>query len=110
MTNDPHIQSVLQEIIRRLVPGYAPEKVILFGSYAYGQPSRDSDLDLLIIKDTPERFWNRLATVRALTAGTHRLIPLGPLVLTPVEIQQRLRLGDQFISEILEKGITLYGH
>ena len=67
MTRDSHILSILREITNRLVTGYSPVKVILFGSHAYGEPGEDSDIDLLIIKDTSERFWSRLATVRALT-------------------------------------------
>src|SRR5258708_17993424 len=105
MTRDSHILSILREITNRLVTGYSPVKVILFGSHAYGEPGEDSDIDLLIIKDTSERFWSRLATVRALTVGTRRTVPFGPIVLTPSEIEQRLLLGDQFIAEILERGV-----
>ena len=47
----PH---VIPDILEKIVAGYAPQKVILFGSYAYGEPDEDSDIDLLIIKDTNE--------------------------------------------------------
>ena len=43
----------IETIVRQVVDAYRPEKIILFGSYAYGQPNADSDLDLLIIKETP---------------------------------------------------------
>lgn len=52
MQRDARIQQTLDEIVRRLVAEYQPEKIILFGSYAYGQPHADSDLDMLIIKET----------------------------------------------------------
>lgn len=51
MDEVPHI---IQDILEKIIAGYAPQKVILFGSYAYGEPDEDSDIDLLIIKDTNE--------------------------------------------------------
>jgi uncharacterized protein len=108
MRGDAHVQAVVQEIVRRLVAEYAPEKIILFGSYAHGEPHADSDIDLLIVKDTTERFLGRMDTVRRLTDGAHRHIPFEPIVLTPTELDQRLRIGDQFVEEILMKGETLY--
>lgn len=108
MTGDPRIQAVIREIVRKLVEEYAPQKIILFGSYAYGQPDEDSDIDLLIIKPTPERFLDRMERVEQLVAGMHRHIPFEPLVLTPEEVAERVKAGDQFIVEILEKGEVLY--
>ena len=108
MRGEAHVQEVVQEIVRLLVAEYAPEKIILFGSYAYGEPHGDSDIDLLIVKDTTERFLSRLDTVRRLADGAHRHIPFEPIVLTPSEVDQRLRKGDQFIEEIVTKGETLY--
>jgi predicted nucleotidyltransferase len=96
-------------MLAKLVAHYAPQKVILFGSYAYGKPDKDSDIDLLVIKDTPERFIDRWGTVHRILTGTHRSLPLEPLVLTPQEVESRLAAGDQFIAEILEKGKVLYG-
>lgn len=108
MNANPGLQAVVREIVRRLIAEYAPQKVILFGSYAYGQPDEDSDIDLLIIKETSERFLDRLDTVRRAAAGTHRCIPFDPIVLTPGEVEQRLRMGDQFIADILQRGEILY--
>lgn len=108
MNGDARIGAVIQEIVRRLVAEYAPQKIILFGSYAYGQPDEDSDIDLLIIKETHERFSERLDTVRRTVTGAHRRIPFEPIVLTPSEVEQRLKAGDQFIAEILRKGEILH--
>ena len=44
-------QEQIKSVVQTIVEGYEPIKIILFGSYAYGHPTRDSDLDLLIIKD-----------------------------------------------------------
>ncbi|MFN3761876.1 MAG: nucleotidyltransferase domain-containing protein [Anaerolineae bacterium] len=101
-------RQVIQEIVRKLVAGYAPQKVILFGSYARGNPRPDSDIDLLIIKETSEGFIDRWVTVRRLLSDPQRLISLETIILTPQEIAYRLEVGDQFIAEILEEGEVLY--
>lgn len=108
MTDSQDIRKVIQNILKKLVAEYAPQKVILFGSYAYGSPGQDSDIDLLIIKETTERFIDRWVTVQGLLTGTHRFLPLETLVLTPAEIENRIAIGDQFIAEILQKGEVLY--
>ncbi len=52
-------KTIIQEIVRKLVAEYAPQKVILFGSYAYGEPLETSDIDLLIVKETDKRAIER---------------------------------------------------
>ena len=99
---------IIKDIIEKLHNGYAPQKVILFGSYAYGKPRPDSDIDLLIIKETDERFIDRWVTVRHLLSDPKRTVPLETLVLTPGEIAARLAIGDQFLAEIMNKGEVLY--
>ncbi len=101
-------QEVIQDILEKLLAGYAPQKVILFGSYAYGNPRPDSDIDLLIVKETSERFIDRWVTVRRLLSDPTRTVPLETLVLTPQEVSRRLAIGDQFLAEIVEKGKVLY--
>jgi predicted nucleotidyltransferase len=100
--------AVIQKIVDRLIAEYPPQKIILFGSYAYGQPGPDSDIDLLIIKATGDEFLERLHKVRRLTMGTHPSVPFDPIVLTPAELQDRLESGDQFLQEILDRGEVLY--
>jgi predicted nucleotidyltransferase len=95
-------------MLQKLIAEYAPEKVILFGSHAYGTPGPESDIDLLIVKETADRFLDRWITVQRILTGTHRALPVETLVLTPQEIQRRLTIGDQFIAEILEKGKVVY--
>lgn len=99
---------VIEDMVRRLVQEYHPERVVLFGSYAYGTPNEDSDIDLLIIKDTPERLIKRLVAVRRILTDPKRTIALEPIVLTPQEVSRQLAKGDQFIAEIMEKGKVLY--
>jgi len=108
VTDSQDIKKVIREILQKLIAEYGPQKVILFGSHVYGSPGPDSDIDLLIIKDTTERFIDRWVTVQGILTGTHRFLPVETLVLTPGEIENRLAIGDQFIAEILEKGEILY--
>ena len=108
MTNSQDIKMVIQSMLQKLITEYVPRKVILFGSYAYGVPGPDSDIDLLIIKETSERFIERWVTVQRILTGTHRALPVETLVVTPQEIETRLAIGDQFLAEILERGKVLY--
>lgn len=79
---------------------------ILFGSYAYGQPASDSDVDLLIVMDSDERPATRVTRVSKLLRP--RPFPMDILVRTPEEIQHRLEIGDYFIHEIVKRGKVLY--
>ena len=67
-----------------------------------------SDIDLLIIKETDDSFFNRLTDARRAVAGTHNGVALDLLVLTPQELKERLDKGDQFIRDITETGRLLY--
>ena len=108
MFKNDSMRRTIQNIVQVLVREYQPERIILFGSYAYGDPTPDSDIDLLIIKETPERFIDRWVTVRRILSDPKRRVPLETLVLTPQEVSKRLAIGDQFLAEILEKGEVLY--
>ena len=109
MTTDTRIRKIIIEIVDRILKGYKPKKVILFGSYAYGQPTEDSDIDLLIIKNTDKRPIDRWVEVKRLLRDNSRTLPISPLVYTEKEIEERIAIKDFFIEEILEKGDVLYG-
>ena len=108
MTFDTKVQEIILKMVERLKRVYQPNKIVLFGSYAYGQPDRDSDIDLLIIKDTPDRPIDRRVAVSRIVSDPKRLVPFEPLVLTPQELQEQLAAGDLFLEEILTKGEVLY--
>jgi len=100
------IGDALPAAVERIVQVLQPEKIILFGSYAHGFPTPNSDIDLLVILDTDlpprERY---LAVSRLLRP---RPFPVDLLVKTPSEIQALLERGDFFIREIIIKGAVLY--
>ncbi len=96
-------------MVERIKNGYAPEKIILYGSFAYGHPDRNSDIDLLIIKDTSERPIDRRVRVRRIADIKDASYPaFSPIVLTTKELNRRLQIGDQFVEEIISKGKVLY--
>lgn len=101
-------QTALSEIMEQLINHYEPEQIILYGSLAWGNPHSDSDIDLLIIKETDETPLQRRVDVRRLVAHARRRIPFSPLVITPGELQQRLSLADPFYRDILTNGSVLY--
>lgn len=96
----------LEEIKNRIIKALNPLKIILFGSHAWGIPEEDSDLDLLVIMETDETPIKRIVRVSRLFKK--RKLPMDILVKTPKEIEERLRIGDPFFKEVLEKGRLLY--
>lgn len=103
MVTRENIQATCDDIVRE----FAPLQVILFGSYAYGTPTEDSDVDLLVVMDIPESETRRQA-VEIRQRIPHRF-PMGLLVRSPEEIAYRVAYNDWFLREITEKGEVLYG-
>jgi predicted nucleotidyltransferase len=99
---------VIGPVIQRLKTAYSPQQIILFGSYATGHPTRESDLDLLIVKETSKPFHQRLFEVRRLVSPVLHGYPFDPIVVTPKELKRRLARGDQFLQEIMAKGKRVY--
>jgi len=108
MIKDKKIQKIIAEVVEKIKREYQPEKIILFGSYAYGTPTEDSDIDLFVVKETDKRSIDRFVEVRTLIYKPGRRISIQPLVYTPKEVEKRLAIGDQFVEEVLTKGEMLY--
>ncbi len=108
MRTKSQVKHVLQKMTQQIIEGYQPQKIILYGSLAYGDIHEDSDIDLLIIKETRESPLDRRVRVRQLVSNPKRNIPFSPLVVTPQELHQRLALNDPFYREILDRGKILY--
>jgi uncharacterized protein len=96
---------VIDEMVRIIADQFHPQKIILFGSYAYGKPSQLSDVDLLVIMTTQLRESQQAMEIR------QALLPLfgiDILVYTPEKLRQRIALGDSFLKEITERGVIMY--
>ena len=98
-------EKVIQNVVRRIAENYKPEKIYLFGSFAWGKPTKDSDVDLFIVKNTEAKHLDRDKTVRRII---NRELPADLLIYTPQETQRRIGMGDFFIRNILQKGKVLY--
>ena len=96
----------LRPAIQKIVGELNPEKIILFGSYAYGKPTPHSDVDLLIILKTTAPLKERSWMVSRLLLP--RPFPVDILVKTPKEVEKDLNSGDFFLQEILTRGKVLY--
>lgn len=97
--------SKIEEFVQRLVDEYEPEKVILFGSYAYGTPSDGSDVDLLVVMNTSVAPVLKAAEIRK---ALRRDFPIDLIVRTPEQVVQRLAWDDFFLQDIFEKGKVLH--
>jgi len=104
------VAETLPLAVDRIVRALDPEKIVLFGSYAYGDPNPHSDVDLLVIMATNAPSAQRYMAVSDLLVP--RPFPVDILVKTPAEVAHALEGGDFFIREILTQGRTLYdrGH
>jgi predicted nucleotidyltransferase len=93
------INAFVDQVVRRFRPG----KVILFGSYAYGQPTEDSDADLMPIM---AHRGPSARTATAIRLACPREFPMDLIVRTPAEVRRCVRIGDRFLKEIMSKGIV----
>jgi len=99
-------ETVLGEIVRRLVEAVDPDRIILFGSRARGDARPDSDVDLLVVKDSQEGLGPRI--VRAHSALMETGIPADVLWYTPQEVQGWADVRSHVVSRALREGRVLY--
>ena len=102
MVDPKDIQATCDDIARE----FAPLKIILFGSYAYGTPTEDSDVDLCVIMAIPESQTRRQAV--EIRQRIPRRFRIDLLVRSPEEIAHRVSHNDWFLREITQKGQVLY--
>ena len=96
---------LIRKFARQVAAQFNPNKIILFGSYAYGQPTEDSDVDILVIMSFKGRNPEKATEI---WMATRPEFPIDIMVRKPVELKQRLKMGDFFLREITEKGKVLY--
>jgi predicted nucleotidyltransferase len=103
----PPVAKTLPPAIERLVSTLDPEMIILFGSYAYGKPTPDSDVDLLVVMKTRAKAIERFVTVSNVLYP--REFPVDIIVKTPKEIrEEEKKKGNFFLREIMTRGKVLY--
>lgn len=96
----------ISEIIHKIASGYNPDKIILFGSYANGSASVDSDIDIFVIKSSELPRPQRAMQLRKMLYGS--LIPMDLIVYTPDEVEKEKDVEYSFVHEVLNSGKTLY--
>jgi predicted nucleotidyltransferase len=98
-------QEAIDEVVRQIAEKFHPQKIILFGSYARGRPRPESDVDLLVVMDTPMREVEQ--AIQICQQIDYRF-GLDLIVRKPQRLTERLKMGDWFLRDILEEGKVVY--
>jgi len=96
----------IKKYVKTLARQFAPDRVILFGSYARGNPNEASDVDMLVIMDHDKR--KDVEQAVAIDVELQRKFPLDLIVRRPSEVSKRLAMGDIFLRTILGEGQVLH--
>jgi len=99
-----HIKNLCEQIARE----FNPEKIILFGSQAYGKPTVESDIDLLVVMPYEGSPFRQAGIILNRVIPRVGVLPIDLLVRTAEQVSRRLALGDRFMSEILERGKVMH--
>jgi predicted nucleotidyltransferase len=95
----------ISSFARHVARQFKPQKIIMFGSYADGKPTEDSDVDILVIMPFKGRNPEKATEI---WMATKPGFPIDIMVRKPEELRKRLKMGDFFLREITEKGKVLY--
>ncbi len=98
-------RSSIRKLAMQIAKQFNPNKIILFGSYAYGKPTEDSDVDILVIMPFKGRNPEKATEI---WMATKPKFPVDIMVRKPAELKKRLAMGDFFLQEITQKGKALY--
>ncbi|MEK6751947.1 MAG: nucleotidyltransferase domain-containing protein [Chloroflexota bacterium] len=98
-------QEAIDDVVRQIAEKFKPDKIILFGSYAYGNPTQISDVDLLVVMKTDLKESQQEIHI---LKNIHYHFGLDILVKTPESLQRRIELGDSFLKEIMQRGKVVY--
>jgi predicted nucleotidyltransferase len=104
-TGEPVAARAIVDLAAEMAMRFDPERIILFGSYAYGQPNRDSDVDILVVM--PHRGPGHKTATR-IRLSLSVMFPIDMLVLSAAELRRGVREQNWFIIEVLEKGLVLH--
>ncbi|MCB4755447.1 MAG: nucleotidyltransferase domain-containing protein [Elusimicrobia bacterium] len=98
----------IRQAALKMAEAVRPEKIILFGSYAHGRHNADSDVDFLLVVNDRSRKQRHEASMKASSALVPRPFPVDIVVRSADDIPWRIREGDFFLEDIMEKGRVLY--
>ena len=98
--------ALLSEMVSKIMKHFHPDKVILFGSRAWGEPTEESDLDILVVMDVNGSPIRKASEISRIVRP--RFLPMDIIVRTPDEIERRIQMGDPFIRRIMSRGKVLY--
>ena len=100
---------LIDDIVQHLVKNLHPEQIILFGSYAYGEPHQDSDLDLLImLKESDEASHRRAQNAYRSLRPLNLKIPVDLIVMTQAEVEAKRTVPSSLASRAVHYGRVLY--
>jgi predicted nucleotidyltransferase len=98
---------VIDALVQHIAEHFSPDKIILFGSYAYGQPTRWSDVDLLVVMDVPPEKAAEVM-MKILRSLPPRSFGIDVIVHSQATIERRIPQGDWFLKEVIRKGRVMY--
>lgn len=96
---------VISDFATQVARQFRPQQIILFGSYAYGNPTDHSDVDILVVMPFKGRNPDKATEI---WMATKPKFPIDIMVRKPAELKKRLKMGDFFLREITAKGKVLY--
>ena len=98
-------QKAIDQVVEQIVEKFKPQKIILFGSYARGNPRPESDVDLLVIMDTPLKDVQQAIQI---CQQIEYRFGLDLIVHTPKYLAERIKMGDWFLRDVVKEGKVLY--
>lgn len=102
-----NIEKKISEVSDKIAREFKPDKIILFGSWAWGKPGPDSDVDLLVIKKSEKTRIERQRELRSILP--HQYPPIDLLIYTPAELEKQINeKHNLFLEDIVRNGKTLY--
>ena len=98
-------QKAIDQVVEQIAEKFKPQKIILFGSYARGNPRPESDVDLLVVMDTPLKESRQSLEIRRYLDV---MFGMDLIVHTPKRLKERVDMGDWFLRDVLKEGKVLY--
>lgn len=98
----------IEQLCRAIALEFHPDRIVLFGSYAHGEPRPESDVDLLVIMPFEGSPFRQAAVILDHVVHSVGVMPLDLLVRTSQQVKKRIQMGDSFMRDILERGRVMY--